>query len=472
MSKTYFKPTDVYPIMNNLVRQITGQKSIEVVDTTSFVSAGTSILEAGYENVFNALAVLVSRTIVAARPYQGKLKIINEENDAFDNRMRKISFYAKDTQASGMFNTQLYTQIGAGYDDESGAGSQWEQNPKIPVEKYFFSSVTFDYENTEYIEQLKLAFQNETSFLDYLNGMRVDVMNDIESQKEARNRVLLLDRIAGTKLLTDKGELGAECCVNLTAEFNKEKGTSYTTQQLIQAHTVDFLEFFLARIKNDSEMMTYRTASFHDPMTKEISSVNYNVLRHTPKNLQRFIYNSRLFNQIKLSLAEIYHPEMLALPDQLEGVQFWQNTGNPYKVVVKPALPEGATSSEVSMDIVVGMLFDVDALMSNIRYEGMLPTPINARHGFRNEFWHFLFSSWNDYSENGIVYYMSDESTKYFVGDGVEDDYSVTATTIVKVTVNGTAQTAGTDYTFSSNTLTFAAGHIPADGAIIQVIYK
>lgn len=67
---------------------------------------------------------------------------------------------------------------------------------------------------------------------------------------------------------------------------------------------------------------------------------------------------------------------------------------------------------------------------------------------------------------------MSDNSTKYFVGDGVEDDFSVTATTIVSVTVNGTAQTAGTDYSFASNTLTFAAGHIPADGAIIQVVYK
>lgn len=470
MSVNYFKPTDVYPIMNNLVRQITAQKTIDVVDTTSFVSAGSSVLEAGYENVFNALAVLVSRTIVAARPYSGKLKIINEENDAFDNRMRKISFYSKDTQASGMFNTDLYTNIGAGKDDESGAGSMWEQNPSIPVEKYFFASSTYDFEHTEYIEQIKIAFQNEASFLDFLNGMRTEIMNDLESQKEAKNRVLLLDRIAGTKLLADKGEIGAECCVNLTAEFNKENGTSYTTQQLLQSHTVDFLEFFLARIKNDSDMLTYRTAMFHDPMTKEISSVNYNVLRHTPKAQQRMIYNSRLFNQIKLSLAEIYHPDMLALPEQLEGVQFWQNAADPYKVDVKPALPEGATSSEVAIDIVVGMLFDTDALMSNIRYEGMLSTPINARHGYRNEFWHFLFSSWNDYSENGIVYYMSDDSTKYFVGDGTEDDFSVTATSIVKVTVNGVTKTATTDYTFANNTLTFTTA--PADGAIIQVIYK
>ena len=465
----YFYPTDVYPIMNQLVQQISGQASVSVTDTTSFVSAGSTVLEAGYENVLNAIGVLISRTIVAARPYEGKFKLINAESGAFDNRARKISFYSKFAQASGAFNTQTYTNLGTGLDDESGAGSMWEQNPAIPVEKYFFNSATYDFSHTEYIEQLKIAFQNEASFLDFLNGMRTEIMNDIEQQKEAKARALVLDRIAGTKLLVDKGELGAECAVNLTAEFNAEHGTSYTTQQILEDHTVAFLEFFLARIKNDSDMLTNRTALFHDPMTKQISGVDYYVLRHTPKNKQKLIYNSRIFNQIKLSLAEIFHPEMLDLPNG-EGVQYWQGVSDPYKVDIKPALPEGATSSEVSMDIVIGMLFDYDALISNIRYEGMLATPINARHMYRNEFWHFLFSNWNDYSENAVVYYMSDTATKYFTGDGVEDDFTVTATTIVSVTVNGTAQTAGTDYTFSSNTLTFTTA--PAKDAIIQVIYK
>ena len=467
----YFKPTDVYPIMNQLVREISGQDSISVTDTTSFVSAGTSVLEAGYENVMNAISVLIARTIVAARPYEGKFKIINAESSAFDNRARKISFYAKPTQASGAFNTQTYTNLGAGLDDESGAGSQWEQNPSISVEKYFFSSATYDFEHTEYVEQLKIAFTSEESFLDFLNGMRTEIMNDIEQQKEAKGRALALDRIAGTKLLVDKGDLGAECAVNLTAEYNKEHGTSYTTQQLIYDHTVALLEFFLARIKNDSDMLTNRTALYHDPMTKQINSVDYNVLRHTPKSMQKLVYNSRFFNQIKLSLAEIFHPEMLDLPNG-EGVQYWQSVKDPYKVAVKPALPENATSSAVEMDVVIGMLFDVDALIANIRYEGMTATPINARHLYRNEFWHFLFSNWNDYSENGIIYYMSDTTTEYFTGDGTKDDFQLktTPTSVESVTVNGVKQTVTTNYTVSGDTVTFVTA--PAADAIIQIIYK
>ena len=35
-------------------------------------------------------------------------------------------------------------------------------------------------------EQIKLAFQNEASFLDFINGMRTEIMNDIERRERAK----------------------------------------------------------------------------------------------------------------------------------------------------------------------------------------------------------------------------------------------------------------------------------------------
>ena len=476
MPTNYFVPQDIYPIMNSLVHQITGQNDISVVDTSSYIDAGNKIIDVAnqtsYENVFNCLSVLVGRTIVESRPYSGKFKLISEEASQFDVKVRKISFYSKDTQASGMFNTQTYTNVGAGLDDESGAGSMWEQNPSIPLERFFNSAATYDFEHTEYIEQIKAAFTSEQSFLDFLNGMRVEIMNDMESQTEARNRAVVLDRLAGNKLLTDNGTLGAECAVNLTAEYNAEYGTSYTTQQLLYDHRVSFLEFFAARLKNDSEMMTYRTAKFHDACEKIVGSDHYFILRHSPKEMQKFIYNSRLFTQLKMSLAEIFHPDKILLPENGEGVQFWQSVDSPYSIDIKPALPDNATSSEVKIEYVVGFLFDDWAMYTNNRYNGMLATPINARHGYRNEFYHFLFSQQNDYTHPSILYYMSDETTEYFVGDGTEDDFTLTNTpnTVVSVTVNGVEKTISTDYTVSGKVVTFTTA--PAKDAIIQIIYK
>lgn len=470
----FFKPVDVYPIVNSLVHQITGQNSINVIDTASFIDAGKAIINVGdttsYDQIFGALSVNVARTIIDVDEYDGHFKIVDTVSSEYDVKVRKISFYAKDTQASGMFNTQLYTNLGAGLDDESGTGSQWEQSPKYPLERVYASESTYDYEYTEYIRQLKEAFTSEQSFLDYINGVRTDIMNDMESQTEARNQALVLSRLAGNKLMADLGHIGAESAVNLTAEYNKTYGTSYSTSDLLNDHKVAFLEFFIARLKNDSKLFTYRSTLFHDPCKKNINGQDYVILRSSKKSRQRFIYNERLFTEINLHLAEIFHPEKLLLPENGEGVQFWQSITDPYKIDVIPPLPNGETSSEVKIDTVVGMLFDDRALYSNNRYTGMLPTPINARHGYRNEFYHFLFSQNNDYTHPSVLYYMSDTETAYFTGDGTTTDFTLDADEIVSVKVNGETKTVTTDYTFSSDTLSFTSA--PAEDAIIQVEYK
>ena len=472
MPNLVFKPKDVYAVMNTLVHTVTGQSSISVVDTSSFVDAGKTILDYGYDALYEAMGVLIDKTIIAIRGYDGKFRLINANDDEFSERFRKISYYSQDALASGEFNTDLYTNLGKGLNDGSGVGSQWEQFPSMPVEKMFRSSAAYDKGHTHYIEQAKQAFGGDPgAFLDYINGEMISFQNDINVTLEARNRSLVLDRIAGTMLLADKGDIGPECAVNMTKFFNDMHGTSYTTAQLLNDHTVAFWECFLAKFKNDSDMLTNLTALYHDPLTKQVGGNYYKVLRYTPKELQRFIFNSRLFTQFKIDLAEIFNPQMLSLPDG-EGVQFWESVTDPYKVQIKPALPEGAKSSNVKLDVVIGLLFDRDALISNNRFDGVYATPINARHGYVNTFHHYLFGFYNDYSENGILYYMSDDSTEYFEGDGTEDDFTITGTVnnIVSVTVNDVAMTAGTDYTYSNNVVTFTTA--PADGAIIAVTYN
>ena len=64
MAVVTFSPVDVYAVMNELVHEATGQNDIQVVDTSSFIDAGKKVLDTGVENVFNALQVLIARTII------------------------------------------------------------------------------------------------------------------------------------------------------------------------------------------------------------------------------------------------------------------------------------------------------------------------------------------------------------------------------------------------------------------------
>ena len=468
-----FGPKDAYSVMNALVAQATGKSDIEVVDTSSFIDAGTQVLQAGYENLYNSLGVLIGRTIIASRKYEGKFRLVTAETtSAFENRFRKISYYARDNQASGMFNTDINTNLGAGLDDDDGAGSQWEQNPAIPAEMYFFSDFTWDKSHTQYIEQAKIAFQNEGDFIAFINGIMVEVQNDIESTLEAKNRMVVLDRIAGTYLQANDANfgLGSESAVNLASEFNKYHATTYTVDEILTEHTVAFLEFYIARFKNDSDMLENRTCMFHDPLTKTIGSDDYVIMRHTPKADQKFIYNSRLFTALNLNLSTIFNPEMLALPSG-EGIQYWQSAKDPYAVDITPALPGGAKSSEVYLPLVVGLLFDRDAIVVNNKFNGMYATPINARHVYTNMFWHYKYGVCQDYSENAILYYMED-LFEDFTGDGTEDDFTVTGTVtkLLKVTVNGEVVDPE-DYTYTEATQTVTFDTAPANKDKIRIWY-
>ena len=111
-------PQDCHVLMNLLVKEATGQNSeIQEVNSSNFVSVGEQVLATGTENVLNSLSLVLGRTFMAVRPYKAKLAIINAMNtDMYSSRMRKISFYSRDAQASGDFNTQLYTNLADGYD--------------------------------------------------------------------------------------------------------------------------------------------------------------------------------------------------------------------------------------------------------------------------------------------------------------------------------------------------------------------
>lgn len=471
MAVVTFAPKDAYSVMNSLVAQATGKSDITVTDTSSFIDAGQAVLDTGMENVFNALSVLIGRTIIASRPYTGKFKIIaRNESDGFDNRIRKISFYGRDNQASGMFNTDLNTNLGSGLSDTDGTGSMWEQNPAIPVERFFYSSYTWDKSHTQYPEQVKLAFRDESEFIRFVNGVMVEVQNDIESTLEANNRMVVIDRIAGQKLLSDNGDIGPETAVNLTAEFNKEMDTTYSTDEILQEHLTEFLEFYVSRVKIDSDRLTNRTCLYHDPVKTTIDGVDYVVYRHTPKNRQRFVYYAPFFTKAKTRvMPEIFNPQYLDFK-QGEAVDYWQSFTDPSAIDVTPALPDGATSSEVKLSLVIGMLFDEDAIMTNNKFTGMYSTPINARHVYTNLWWHYLYGVVQDYTENCIIYYMEDLS-ETFKGDGTEDDFVLTGDVneILSVTIDGEATT---EYTYDSDTKTITFDTAPANKAVIVVTYK
>lgn len=413
--------TDIHALINAVVKEATGQETtLQQVDLHDFASVGETLLASGTENVLNALSLVLGRTFMAVRPYDAKLALINSLNtDAYSHRLRKISFYAKDAQASGDWNTQLFTNLADGFtngQNEAGTPpvaqstkSMWEQNQAMPIEFNFGGSSVWEDSITIYEDQLKQAFRSADDFGSFVSGIMTEKGNDIESQKEAFNRMTLLNHIAGVYDLNQTGSV-----VNLTAAYNAEFGTSYTTAQLLSTYLKDFMEFFTAKIKIDSRSLTHRSALRHWSVPKTVGADTYHILRHTPRDRQRlFLYNPIMMKAQSYVFPEIFNPEYLQVGNY-EGVDFWQNEASGAAIDIIPAIPNTSnptaqtTGAEVKLDVVVGLLFDEDAMMVDYQLERSGSTPLEVRKNYRNLWWSYSKNALNDFTENSILYYMAD----------------------------------------------------------------
>jgi hypothetical protein len=414
-------PVDACALMTLLVKEATGQTTITNVDSSNFVSVGETVLAAGTENVLNSLSLVLGRTFMAVRPYEAKFKILNSINSgAYSNRLRKISFYSRDPKEAGQVNTNANTNLAMGFDNGTNSGSStesmWVQNAPVPLEINVGGSSSWQDSTSIYRDALKIAFRGPSEFAEFLNGVMVEKGNDIESQKEAFNRMTFLNYVAGIYDLDVANPNGR--AVNLTSEFNAYYNTTYTTAQLLTTYRKDLFEFAVARFKTDSDNLENRSARFHWSPAKTVGTDSYTLLRHTPKSKQRMILYKPFMTMAEATIMpEIFNPQYLDIKNA-EFVNFWQADagdilGNA-EINVTPAIPNvstpGAqtTGTAVNLKYFIGALYDADAIMVDYQLEDALATPVEARKRYYNMWWSFQKNAINDFTENGIIYFMAD----------------------------------------------------------------
>lgn len=417
---------DVYAVMNALVAEATGQSDIAVVDSSTFASAGATVLQTGFENVINALSLVLGRTLVAVRPYKAKLASIQAMNtDAYSHRLRKISFFARNNVPAGNWNTQAYpenlfqgnTNAAVATSGHEATKSMWVQNQPQALEMNFSGSDVWQTSTTVYRNQLKQAFRSEEDFGYFVSGIMTEKANDIESTKEAFNRLAVVQKIGET---FDIGNAAQK--VNLTKAFNDKFNTNYTSAQLRSTYLADFLKFFVAEFKKYSDRLTERSCLYHYDITKSVanaetgSSETLHLLRHTPKDKQHaLLYNPLFIDAQAQVLPSIFNPEYLRL-ENFEAVDFWQSNYDEEArsaVYVTPAVYDSTQGGQIAgdtvdLDYVVGMLFDEDALVVDYQLDEADATPIEARKHYYNMWWSMSRNIICDPTENCIIFYMAD----------------------------------------------------------------
>lgn len=417
--------TDGYAWINAMAAEMFGENAtIQAIDGSTFASVGESILQSGIDNVINTLSLVASRDLIAIRPYKAKFSLINAlDSGLFANRVRKISYYAKKAVPTGAANTQLFPENlamgvdnGVHYDNSTppvqmSVESMWLQSAPVTYQAWFGGGVEWQYPYTIYEKALKEAFRSPEAWTAFLNGFLVSVANDIETEKEAFSRLTMLTAIAGTFNLT-ADMLGS--LRNLTTIYNATYGTTLTTQVILEQHFEELLAVLVSTVKTDSDMLEERSLLYHWSPAKTVGGDTYVLPRQTKKEDQRMMMIAKFWNDAEARvLPAIFNDQYLKL-ENFEKVAYWQNINDPYAIRFTPAIPDTSdpsaqvAGSAVTQSIVLGCLFDKDAVMVDFHLEDVASSPLEARKKYRT-IWNTINKNpiW-DATENFIVYFMAD----------------------------------------------------------------
>lgn len=392
---------DAYQLINAISAQSVGASGLTATDTSSFIKVAEAIMQTGVESTMNALAYVLGRTIFSIRPYSSKLASLERDPERWGMITRKITYLMMGAVSSQNWNTQLDgTQLADG-----ASVDPFEINGVKTIQFNIPGAETLETKYTQFMNQLRVALRSEAEFVEFFNGLGRHILNMIEKQKESKSRAVLANFIAG-KVAMDNGVR------DLVYDFNVAFGTSYTREQLLTTYAQDFWKFVAAEIKTDSERLTNMSVSNHCSLT------GYDpIVRHTPVERQKLVVYGPAFNAQKAYVfSTLFNPEYLNI-STTEELTHWQAEDYPASINVKPSIfntttgEANAALAAVSIPYVLGVLFDEEALgiMPKFESAGSIYNP----HGdYTNFVWHWLYKSYCDYTENGIVYVLGDLPTE------------------------------------------------------------
>ena len=386
MSVNTMKFEDAAGILNNIRQQVTGESGIAPTNTGEFISVATTLLQAGYDPVLNAITQMVSRTIFSIRPYNRKFGGIKVDSEQWGAIVRKLSIADKDFDNDVRFDLV-----------DGQSVDHYKVNKPNILQTNFYGQNVFEKNYTIFKDQLDNAFSGPSEFGRFMSMVVQNISDMIEQAHESIARMTIANFVGGKKVANNG-------VIHLLTEYNTETGANPAlTPVTVYApeNFGNFMKWMYARVATLSALMTERSVEF------QINVTNKAISRHTPYDMQKLYLYGPLLNAMDARvLGDTFHENFLEYAD-VEAVNYWQAIDNPMQIKVTPSYMNASgqivTAAEQSITNLVGVLFDRDALGYTTVNEWSATTPLNAKGGYWNTFHHFTERWYNDFTEKGIV---------------------------------------------------------------------
>lgn len=373
-----------------------GEATINVVDTGTFTTVGTTLLQLGYDPVCAAISQVLDKSIYSVRPYSMRFRAINVDESKWGAVTRKINYLDSDLDSQ---DNRLALEDGQSIDMFK------VKKPKV-LQTNFYGATQYSDHITIFKDQLDSAMKDAGEFGRFMAGVMQNIADKLTSIAEGEARGVLINFMTG-KTLCDSDNV-----INVLQKYYDETGVELSPATMYnETNYAPFVRWFYSFVNDLTDFMADRSFDYHANLEgKEIP-------RHTSPQFMRAYMSGTVVNKTASEvLATVFNPEKLKMIE-FEKVTYWQNRKDPYTVKATPSYFDTSTgevaeaSEAVTISNIIGVIFDEEALGMTRRSTWTASSPFNADGGYTNIFYHFTQTTWNDFTENGVVLYAGEVTT-------------------------------------------------------------
>lgn len=395
----------IYTIVNEVNAEAFGSEAIDVIDNQGLISLGDTVLSSttNTEAFLNTLVQRIGRTIISFRQYRNKLADMVVNDFEYGAILQKIRVHLTEAETDPAYG------LTDGYSVDP-----WTVNKPDVEQKLFVTRTPYMFHVTIARKQLKEAFLSESGMGAFIGAVFGQVRNSIEVSLENLGRLCIANMMAEfTPFTPSVGDDTPATTLNhevkLCTLYNTARGyhgvipgeggaaDTPASAGYVDADTClfddDFLRFAVKIMKSYSDNFTDMSTLYNDG---EIETF-------TPREDQRLKVLSSFERALETVVQySAFNEEMVRL-NAFATLNFWQSAQTADTVKVERA----SDGVAVTIQNVVGVLYDRDALGIYKRDEDVLTTPVNAKGLYYNTFYHQLELWFNDTSENFVFFTLN-----------------------------------------------------------------
>lgn len=385
--------TQIYSLINDLLPEALGAKSITVKDTSTFVSAGNEVLSTAnsIDIFYKGLVDRLSKVLFESELYPFNDRFTEVDALTYGAALAKVKVIGgQATENKSREEGEKQTEYDVLGHSNIGVG-EFPNSLTLPATtigvrvKIYSKRATWEYAYVRPIDQITTAFTSEAEMAAFIGAIETEVMNNYQQAKTELVNLAIASGMART-IVAGRGNVR-----HLLTEYNALAATPIADADHAKMDH-DFIAFANKQILDTVGYMSERGILYNSGLIPTFSNKEDLVV----EILQDYLSSANTY-----AYSDTFHEQYIGLPNH-GSVTRWQGTGT-----------DGSFANRSSINV------KIDGVTDAVSQANIIACIRDKRAVFTHFNKVYSDSFYNPSNRTESIWHRSDD------GFGVDDDYNM-----------------------------------------------